>query len=65
MAKKIGTANGDFELKSRYIMLEVNEEAPIDSLPCGFRGYQTRQYQSYNHHHLIYKTKYDTPGEVI
>ena len=29
VAKKIGTANGDFELKSRYIMLEVNEEAPI------------------------------------
>jgi len=65
VAKKIGTANGDFELKSRFIMLEVNEEAPIDALPCGFRGYQTRQYKNYKSPHLIYKTKYDTPGEII
>jgi hypothetical protein len=65
VAKKIGTANGDFELKSRYIMLEVNEEAPSDSLPCGFKGYQTRQYSSYKSPHLLYKTKYDTPGEVL
>ena len=65
VAKKIGTANGDFELRSRFIMLEVNEEAPIDALPCGFRGYQTRQYKNYKSPHLIYKTKYDTPGEII
>ena len=65
VAKKVGTANGDFELKSRYIMLEVNEEAPIDSLPCGFRGYQTRQYKSYKSPSLIYKTKYNKPGEVL
>jgi len=65
VAKKVGTANGDFELKSRYIMLEINEEAPIDALPCGFRGYQTRQYKNYKSPHLIYKTKYDTPGEII
>ncbi len=65
VAKKVGTANGDFELKSRYIMLEVNEEAPIDSLPCGFRGYETRQYSNYKSPHLVYKTKYDSPGEII
>ena len=65
VAKKVGTANGDFELKSRYIMLEVNEEAPIDALPCGFRGYQTRQYKTYKSPHLIYKTKYDKAGAVL
>lgn len=65
VAKKVGTANGDFELKSRYIMLEVNEEAPIDALPCGFRGYQTRQYKTYKSPHLIYKTKYDRAGAVL
>jgi len=65
VAKKVGTSNGDFELKSRYIMLEVNEEAPIDALPCGFRGYETRQYSGYKSPHLIYKTKYDEPGEII
>jgi len=65
VAKKVGTSNGDFELKSKYIMLEVNEEAPYDSLPCGFRGYQTRQYSTYQSPHLVYKTKYYEAGEII
>jgi len=65
VAKKVGTANGEFELKSRYIMLEMNEDAPTDALPCGFRGYQTRQYSAYKSPHLIYKTKYNTAGEIL
>lgn len=65
VAKKIGTANGDFELKSRYIMLEINEDAPIDSLPCGFRGYLTRQYSGSKSPFLEYKTEYYRPGQVI
>ena len=65
VAKKIGTSNGEFELRSRFIMLEMNEDAPFDSLPCGFRGYQTRQYSGVKSPFLEYKTKYDTPGEVI
>ena len=65
VAKKIGTANGDFELKSRYIMLEMNEDAPIDSLPCGFRGYLTRQYSGSKSPFLEYKTEYYRPGQVI
>jgi len=65
VAKKIGTANGDFELKSKFIMLEMNEDAPIDSLPCGFRGYLTRQYSGAKSPFLEYKTEYYTPGQVI
>lgn len=65
VGKKVGTANGEFELKSRYIMVELNEDAPIDAVPCGFRGYVTRQYSTSQSPHLIYKTKYYTPGEVI
>jgi len=65
IGKKIGTSNGDFELKSKFIMLEINEEAPIDSLPCGFRGYLTRQYAGAQSPSLIYKLKYNTPGEIL
>ena len=65
VAKRIGTSNGEFELRSRFIMLEMNEDAPFDSLPCGFRGYQTRQFSGVKSPFLEYKTKYDTPGEVI
>ena len=65
IAKKIGTLDGEFELKSKYIMVEINEDAPIDSVPCGFDGYVTRQYDSKKSPFPIYKTKYDFPGEII
>ena len=65
IAKKIGTLDGEFELKSKYIMVEMNEDAPIDSLPCGFDGYVTRQYDSVRSPFPIFKTKYDFPGEIV
>ena len=65
IAKKIGTLDGEFELKSKYIMVEMNEDAPIDSLPCGFDGYVTRQYDSVCSPFPIFKTKYDFPGEIV
>jgi hypothetical protein len=65
IAKKIGTADGEFELNSKYIMIEMNEDAPTDSLPCGFQGFKGRQYGNATSPFPIYKTKYDFPGEVI
>ena len=65
IAKKIGTVNGEYQLNSKFIMVEVNEEAPVDSLPCGFEGYNTRTYSGYRSPFPIFKTKYDFPGEVI
>ena len=65
IAKKIGTLDGDFELKSKYIMVEMNEDAPVDSLPCGFDGYIIREYDGMKSPFPIYKTKYDYPGEII
>jgi len=46
-------------------MLELDENAPIDSLPCGFEGYIMRDYVSSTPPFPIYKTKYDYPGEQI
>ena len=65
VGKKIGTSNGDFELKSRYVMLELNEDAPADALPCGFKGFKTRQYSGYKSPKLLFKTKYYSPGETV
>ena len=39
VAKKVGTLDGEYEILSKYIMLEVNYEAPIDALPCGLEGF--------------------------
>ena len=65
IGKKIGTLDGEFQLNSKYIMIELNEDAPVDALPCGFEGYQFREYGSARPPFPIYKTKYDFPGEVI
>ena len=65
VAQKVGTVDGEYSLNSRYIMLTMNEDAPIDSLPCGFEGYDFREYAGSRPPFPIYKTKYDFPGEVI
>jgi len=65
VAKKVGTSNGEFELKSRFIMLDMDEDAPVDALPCGFEGYVMREYSGARSPFVEYKTKYNTPGEVI
>jgi hypothetical protein len=65
VAQKIGTTDGEYALNSKYIMVEMNEDAPVDTLPCGFQGFKMRQYGSSKSPFPIYKTKYDYPGEVV
>jgi len=68
IAKKIGSSDGEYALISRYIMIEMADEAPIDALPCGFYGYTQREYEDfavYPSPYPKFKTKYDYPGEVI
>jgi hypothetical protein len=65
IAKKIGTLDGEFQLNSTYVMVEMNEDAPVDALPCGFEGFNFRTYGSATSPFPVYKTKYDFPGETI
>ena len=67
VAKKIGSSNGEFALISRYVMIELADEAPIDAIPCGFYGYTQREYESTANISPVpkFKTKYYYPGEVI
>jgi hypothetical protein len=65
VANKIGTANGEYNLNSKYIMLEMSDEAPEDALPCGFEGYIMRNYNQAQPPFIVYKTRYLQPGDVI
>jgi len=65
IAKKIGTTDGEYALNSKYIMVEINEDAPVDALPCGFLGFNFREYAGVRPPFPIIKAKYDFPGEVI
>jgi hypothetical protein len=65
IAQRIGTVDGEYQLNSKYIMIEMNMDAPFDALPCGFEGYTIREYDQAVPPFPPYKTKYDFPGEVI
>jgi hypothetical protein len=65
IAKKVGSSDGEYAVLSKYIFVEVNQEAPVDALPCGFEGFVTRTYSGSKSPFQIFKTKYDYPGEVI
>jgi hypothetical protein len=65
VAKKIGTVDGEFELKSKFIMVEVNVDAPFDALPCGFEGYVTRKYSTSRSPFPLLKNEYYFPGQVV
>ena len=65
IANRVGTSNGEYPLKSRYIMLEMSDEAPADALPCGFEGYIQRVYGSAKPPFMNFKTEYYGPNEII
>ena len=70
IGKRVGTSDGTYELMSRYAMLEMNPDIEMDNtlwtaLPCGFEGYQFRKYANRKNPTVLYKKKYDFPGEVI
>jgi len=67
VAKKIGSSNGEYPLVSAFIMIELSDEAPIDALPCGFRGFEERVYDSVSNPSPfpVIKNKYFFPGETI
>lgn len=45
IGKKIGTANGEYIIKSKYVSLEINPDDTIKNLvPCGFLGYPVRNW---------------------
>ena len=66
VAKKIGSSDGEYPLNSAFIMIELSEEYPVDALPCGFEGYNMRDYTGVIQSPVpIYKTQYYFPGQVI
>jgi hypothetical protein len=67
IAKKIGTSDGEYELKSKFIMLEMSENAPIDAIPAGFKGFSSNTSFGTNSTlgSLMYKTEYFDAGDIV
>lgn len=66
IAKKIGTANGDFPLVSKTIMLNMADNHPTDAIPAGFRGFTVNDaFSTKTLGSVLYKNDYFSAGDVI
>ena len=61
IGRKIGTSDGEYELRSKYIMLVLASEYPTDAIPAGFKGLTTRSEIG----EVLFKTKYYDAGDVL
>lgn len=44
VGRKIGTTDGEYPLRSKYVMVEMADSYPIDGFPGGFEGVLNREY---------------------
>lgn len=58
IARRIGSADGEFTLQSKYIMVEMARDCQADTVPAGFEGYPIRDYECTQVPQLQYKTEY-------
>jgi len=65
IALKIGTSDGEYELKSKFIMLDMVKNHPVDAIPAGFRGFTADSLGGATLGSVIYKTQYYTAGDVV
>jgi hypothetical protein len=66
IARKIGTSDGEYELRSKYVMLNMAEEHPIDAFPAGFKGFTADSLGVGSKiGNVLYKTQYFDAGDTI
>jgi len=67
VARKVGTSDGEYELRSKYIMLLMAENHPYDAFPAGFKGFTVNS--SFGSGGVLgsvyFKTKYHISGDVF
>jgi hypothetical protein len=72
VAQRIGTTDGEYDLNSKYIMIEMDNEEHIDSFPAGFEGYMFNNFSiaatgganAGTAPKIFYKTSYDENERV-
>lgn len=65
IGRKIGTADNMYDLRSSYVMVELDEYAPTDAVPSGFEGMPYRVSTNTGVPYVTFKTKYYNAGETI
>lgn len=58
IARRIGTADGNYQMRSNYIMIEMASDCQATYVPAGFEGYPVRNYNCGKAPRIEYKTNY-------
>jgi hypothetical protein len=61
IGRKIGTSDGEYELRSKYVMLLLATDHPTDAVPAGFKGMTTKD----NIGGVRFKTQYYDAGDTL
>ena len=72
IGQRIGTSDGEYDLQSKYIMVEMDAEEHIDSFPAGFEGIMLNNYSiaatggavAGKSPKVFYKTSYDSNERI-
>lgn len=60
IAQRIGTTDGEYDLQSKYVMVEMAEDIEVDVFPAGFEGFSFKTYPTGGiTPKIYYKTKYE------
>ena len=66
VGRKIGTSDGEYELRSKYIMLQMADNHPTDAFPAGFKGFvNNSNFSGTTLGSVIFKTEYNDAGDVV
>jgi hypothetical protein len=67
VARKVGTSDGEYELRSKYVMLSMADNAPVDAFPAGFKGFVSNNAFGINHSlgSVVFKTEFYDSGDVV
>jgi len=65
VARKVGTSDGEYELRSKFIMLNMASNAPMDAFPAGFKGFTSDLTLGNKLGSVLYKTEFFDGGDVV
>lgn len=59
IALKVGTVDGEYVLKSKYVAIELADGDHAGDVPCGFLGYNMHKFSDAKNFDVAYNTVYD------
>jgi len=66
IGRKVGTSDGEYELRSKIVTLVLADNHPVDAIPAGFKGFTTEtNFSGKTQGGIVYKTQYQDAGDVV